>query len=137
MEPLSFTGIKTNRDAGSTLSATTPEAVAQTAGFVSGAVKGLPTDANGVQESTQGGRSPSIQLAIAALQHKLAQENPSVTLEAGLDPTGSHPNQVLLKLSDSVTRQVFYEYYVPAQQVVKMAQSGDSILPGTLMSEKA
>ncbi|MGC9127217.1 MAG: hypothetical protein ACP5GA_00610 [Acidithiobacillus sp.] len=137
MEPLSFTGIKTNRDAGSTLSAMTPEAVAQTAGFVSGAVKGLPTDAKGVQESTQGGRSRSIQLAIAALQHKLAQENPSVTLEAGLDPTGSHPNQVLLKLSDSVTRQVFYEYYVPAQQVVKMAQSGDSILPGTLMSEKA
>ncbi|AEK58125.1 hypothetical protein A5904_07175 [Acidithiobacillus caldus] len=60
-----------------------------------------------------------------------------MTLEAGLDPTGNHPNQVLLKLSDSVTKQVFYEYYVPAQQVVKMAQSGESILPGTLMSEKA
>jgi len=77
-----------------------------------------------------------VQQAIAALQNKVAQENPSVTLEAGLDPTGNHPHQVLLKLSDSVTKQVFYQYYIPAQQVVKMAQSGNSILPGALMSER-
>ncbi|MGK9451297.1 hypothetical protein ACSSZE_08575 [Acidithiobacillus caldus] len=137
MEPLSFTGIKTNPDAGSTISAMATGRPTQTAGSVSGAGSGTPADVNGAQASGDGGPKSSVQQAISALQHKLAQENPSVTLEAGLDPTGNHPNQVLLKLSDSVTKQVFYEYYVPAQQVVKMAQSGESILPGTLMSEKA
>ncbi|MBE7562867.1 hypothetical protein H7F10_07860 [Acidithiobacillus sp. HP-6] len=61
----------------------------------------------------------------------------SVTLQAGLDPDGTHPGQVLVKLSDKVTKQTFFEYYVPAEQVVKSAETVDALQPGSLMNTKA
>ncbi|PKY11285.1 hypothetical protein B1757_05535 [Acidithiobacillus marinus] len=61
----------------------------------------------------------------------------SVTLEAGLDPNGDHPGQVLIKLSDKVTKQIFFQYYVPAEQVVRSADSGEALNPGSLMRSKA
>ncbi|MBN2680545.1 MAG: hypothetical protein JXR24_09970 [Acidithiobacillaceae bacterium] len=60
-----------------------------------------------------------------------------MTLEAGLDPNGDHPGQVLIKLSDKVTKQTFFQYYVPAEQVVKSGESGDALNPGSLMRSKA
>ncbi|MBU2810450.1 hypothetical protein HF669_03460 [Acidithiobacillus thiooxidans] len=50
-----------------------------------------------------------VQQAIQKLQNNLPA-SASVTLEAGLDPDGTHPGQVLVKLSDKVTKQTFFEY---------------------------
>lgn len=77
-----------------------------------------------------------LQQAIQKLQDKIPA-SASVTLEAGLDPNGDHPGQVLIKLSDKVTKQTFFQYYVPAEQVVKSADSGDVLNPGSLMRSKA
>lgn len=77
-----------------------------------------------------------LQQAIQKLQDKIPA-SASVTLEAGLDPNGDHPGQVLIKLSDKVTKQTFFQYYVPAEQVVKSADSGDILNPGSLMRSKA
>lgn len=77
-----------------------------------------------------------VQQAIQKLQNNLPA-SASVTLEAGLDPDGTHPGQVLVKLSDKVTKQTFFEYYVPAEQVVKSAETGDALQPGSLMNTKA
>ncbi|MCE5388101.1 MAG: hypothetical protein K0041_05925 [Acidithiobacillus sp.] len=57
------------------------------------------------------------------------------TLEAGLDPNGQHPNQVLLQLSDKATKQVFFSYYVPADQVAKAAESENPV--GLILQNKA
>ncbi|WP_226852379.1 hypothetical protein [Acidithiobacillus thiooxidans] len=77
-----------------------------------------------------------VQQAIQKLQNNLPA-SASVTLQAGLDPDGTHPGQVLVKLSDKVTKQTFFEYYVPAEQVVKSAETGDALQPGSLMNTKA
>jgi hypothetical protein len=58
-------------------------------------------------------------------------------LEAGLDPNGDHPGQVLIMLSDKATKQIFFKYYVPVQQILKSAATGGGIPPGSLMNEKA
>ncbi|WP_253253728.1 hypothetical protein [Acidithiobacillus marinus] len=77
-----------------------------------------------------------LQKAIQKLQDKMPA-SASVTLEAGLDPNGDHPGQVLIKLSDKVTKQIFFQYYVPAEQVVRSADSGEALNPGSLMRSKA
>ncbi|NNM66095.1 MAG: hypothetical protein HKL99_16065 [Burkholderiales bacterium] len=67
-----------------------------------------------------------------------AQES-SVALTAGLDPSGTHPGQVLVQLKDNVTQQVFVHYYVPAERVAKAAAQGPTqgVPPGTLLKGKA
>ncbi len=77
-----------------------------------------------------------VQQAIQKLQNNLPA-SASVTLEAGLDPDGTHPGQVLVKLIDKGTKQTFFEYYIPAEQVVKSAETGDALQPGSLMNTKA
>lgn len=74
--------------------------------------------------------------AIKKLQQKIPASS-SITLEAGLDPNGNHPGQVLIMLSDKATKQIFFKYYVPVQQILKSAATAGTISPGSLMSEKA
>lgn len=81
----------------------------------------------------------NLRKAISALQGNLAQ-NSSIDLQAGLDPNGGHPGQVLVKLSDKVTKQVFFQYYAPPEQIVKSAQGsagGAALPPGSVVSSKA
>lgn len=80
----------------------------------------------------------NLRKAISALQENLAQKS-SIDLQAGLDPNGGHPGQVLVKLSDKVTKQVFFQYYAPPEQVVKSAQgtAGAVLPPGSVVSSKA
>jgi hypothetical protein len=84
---------------------------------------------------------PPATLAQAAdtLQKQVSQQAPSVALSAGLDPDGSHPGQLLVELKDKLTQQVFVRYYVPAEQVVKVAAQGadQPMTPGSLLQEKA
>ena len=80
--------------------------------------------------------SEQLNVAVKKLQQKIP-ESSSITLEAGLDPNGNHPGQVLIMLSDKATKQIFFKYYVPVQQLFKSAAMGDAIPPGGLMSEKA
>ena len=84
---------------------------------------------------------PPATLAQAAdtLQKQVSQQAPSVALTAGLDPNGGHPGQLLVELKDKQTQQVFVRYYVPSEQVVKVAaQSADQPMPpGSLLQEKA
>jgi len=86
------------------------------------------------QPSSQGSVD-QLQQSIQKLQDKVAKSQPSFSLEAGLDPNGNHPNQVLIKLSDTVTKQVFFSYYVPADQVTKAADSENPV--GLLLQSKA
>jgi len=81
----------------------------------------------------------NLQKAISTLQDQAAQ-NSSIDLQAGLDPNGGHPGQVLVKLSDKVTKQVFFQYYAPPDQLVKSAQGsagGAALPPGSVVSSKA
>lgn len=81
----------------------------------------------------------NLQKAISTLQDQVAQKS-SIDLQAGLDPNGGHPGQVLVKLSDKVTKQVFFQYYAPPDQVVKSAQGsadGAALPPGSVVSSKA
>ena len=80
-------------------------------------------------------KAAQVQQAVQKLQEKVATTQPSVTLEAGLDPNGEHPNQVLIQLSDKMTKQVFFSYYVPAEQVAKAAESENPV--GLLLQNKA
>lgn len=80
--------------------------------------------------------SEQLNVAVKKLQQKIP-ESSSITLEAGLDPNGNHPGQVLIMLSDKATKQIFFKYYVPVQQLFKSAAMGNAIPPGGLMSEKA
>lgn len=77
--------------------------------------------------------------AADALQKQVSQQAPSVALTAGLDPNGKHPGQLLVELKDKLTQQVFVRYYVPAEQVVKVAgqSAGQPMAPGSLLQEKA
>lgn len=79
----------------------------------------------------------ALQKAVQKINQQLEQNN-GVTLSAGLDTTGQHPGQVLVELSDKVTRQTFFKYYVPADQVVKAAHNpGASASTGTLINATA
>ncbi len=77
--------------------------------------------------------------AAETLQKQVSQQAPSVALTAGLDPSGGHPGQLLVELKDKQTQQVFVRYYVPSEQVVKVAQQGadQPMAPGSLLQEKA
>lgn len=114
---------------------------AATAGGMSAAVS-VSSSASGHLDG-EAANASSKTIAADTLQQaikKLPEQVPaasSVTLEAGLDPNGGHPGQVLIKLSDKVTKQTFYQYYVPAEQVVKSAESGTALNPGSLMHTKA
>jgi len=80
--------------------------------------------------------SEQLNVAVKKLQQNIP-ESSSITLEAGLDPNGNHPGQVLIMLSDKATKQIFFKYYVPVQQILKSAATGGGIPPGSLMNEKA
>jgi hypothetical protein len=77
--------------------------------------------------------------AAETLQKQVSQQAPSVALTAGLDPNGGHPGQLLVELKDKQTQQVFVRYYVPSEQVVKVAAQGadQPMAPGSLLQEKA
>jgi len=76
-----------------------------------------------------------VQQSIDRLKAKVESTQSTFTLEAGLDPNGQHPNQVLLELRDKVTKQVFFSYYVPAEQVAKAAESENPV--GLILQNKA
>ena len=80
--------------------------------------------------------SEQLNAAVKKLQQNIPKSS-SITLEAGLDPNGDHPGQVLIMLSDKATKQIFFKYYVPVQQILKSAATGGGIPPGSLMNEKA
>ncbi|WP_312262672.1 hypothetical protein [Candidatus Igneacidithiobacillus taiwanensis] len=85
--------------------------------------------------SAEATKHQDLQNSIHKLQDKIAEAHPSYLLEAGLDPNGGHPNQVLIQLSDKVTKQVFFSYYLPASQVAKAANSENPV--GLLLQNKA
>jgi len=77
--------------------------------------------------------------AVDKLNRQLAQ-NGAVKLTAGLDTGGSHPGQVLVELSDKLTQQVYFKYYVPATQVIQASEHadlGNNAKTGALLSAKA
>ncbi len=79
----------------------------------------------------------SLHKAVQKINQQLEQSS-GVTLSAGLDTSGEHPGQVLVELSDKATRQTFFKYYVPAQQVVQASQSlGTTGTAGALINAKA
>ena len=75
--------------------------------------------------------------ALKHLQDQVARNSSSITLRAGLNPNGDHPGQVLVELMDKATQQVFYQYYIPADQALQAAKSADRLTPGSLLSGKA
>jgi hypothetical protein len=94
----------------------------------------------------QGGASSQAAAQVSAQSlHKAVQKinqqlelSSGVTLSAGLDTSGEHPGQVLVELSDKSTRQTFFKYYVPAQQVVQASQGlGSAGASGALIDAKA
>ncbi|WP_308388909.1 hypothetical protein [Acidithiobacillus sp. AMEEHan] len=102
----------------------------------------MPTVPNSAGQANPSSSTPAadkkagqVQQAVQKLQEKVATTQPSITLEAGLDPNGEHPNQVLIQLSDKMTKQVFFSYYVPAEQVAKAAESENPV--GLLLQNKA
>ncbi|XTI73422.1 hypothetical protein ACQAYK_04715 [Acidithiobacillus sp. AC3] len=126
------------------ISAVQISSVAKEAGISSAPVAGAGTSSSTTSTpiaAPQEGHSSSpvsaeqLQQSIQKLQDKVAKSQSSFSLEAGLDPNGNHPNQVLIKLSDTVTKQVFFSYYVPADQVTKAADSENPM--GLLLQSKA
>lgn len=81
--------------------------------------------------------SQDLAQALQHLQERVAQNSSSITLRAGLNPNGDHPGQVLVELMDKVTQQVFYQYYIPADQALQAAKNADRLAPGSLLSGKA
>jgi hypothetical protein len=80
----------------------------------------------------------ALQQAVAKLNKQLEQQSAGITLSAGLDTSGQHPGQVLVELSDKQTKQTFYKYYLPPQNVIQAAdQSGGSSSAGVLLNTKA
>lgn len=75
--------------------------------------------------------------ALKHLQEQVAQNSSSITLRAGLNPNGDHPGQVLVELMDKATQQVFYQYYIPADQALQAAKNAGGLTPGSLLSGKA
>ncbi len=107
---------------------------------------GSTSSANSTNTSQPGAQQPqqpqttasALQKAVQKINQQLEQSS-GVTLSAGLDTSGQHPGQVLVELSDKVTRQTFFKYYVPASQVVKASENlGSSTgAQGALISAKA
>ena len=84
------------------------------------------------------GQEKALQQAVAKLNKQLEQQSAGITLSAGLDTSGQHPGQVLVELSDKQTKQTFYKYYLPPQNVIQAAdQSGGSSSAGVLLNTKA
>ena len=84
-------------------------------------------------------QAEALQKAVAKINQQLEQSS-GVTLSAGLDTSGEHPGQVLVELSDKQTKQTFYKYYLPPQNVIQAADTsglGGATLPGVLVSTKA
>ena len=103
---------------------------------VQSATAAIPKKSQASTATLQKVSSEQLNAAMKKLQQKIP-ESSSITLEAGLDPNGNHPGQVLIMLSDKATKQIFFKYYVPVQQLFKSAAMGNAIPPGGLMSEKA
>ena len=106
---------------------------AQAAGDgTSGGAANKGTQTNPVAAST-------LDQAMQTLQKAAEQQGASIAFSAGLDTEGGHPGQVLIELKDTVTKQVFYQRLVPAEQVVQAAQSAQEqgvVAPGALISGK-
>jgi hypothetical protein len=84
------------------------------------------------------GQEKALQQAVAKLNQQLEQQSAGITLSAGLDTSGAHPGQVLVELSDKQTKQTFYKYYLPPQNVIQAAdQAGGSSTAGVLLNTKA
>lgn len=82
----------------------------------------------------------ALEQATSVLQKQVSQQAPSVALTTGLNPDGMHPGQLLVELKDRITQQVFVRYYIPAEQLAKVAApGGDStvVAPGSLLQDKA
>ena len=111
------------------------------------ALSGVPTQPNAKAPATTPGslqgkgvssvQSQDMAQALQHLQDRVAQNSSSITLRAGLNPNGDHPGQVLVELLDKATQQVFYQYYIPADQALQAAKNADRLTPGTLLSGKA
>jgi hypothetical protein len=87
---------------------------------------------------TPSAQEKALQQAVAKLNQQLEQQSAGITLSAGLDTSGAHPGQVLVELSDKQTKQTFYKYYLPPQNVIQAAdQSGTSASAGVLLNTKA
>ncbi len=99
------------------------------------------TPAGGATPPASPGTAPAAKSAQAVdkAQKQISAQESSVALTAGLDPGGDHPGQVLVELKDNVTQQVFFDYYLPAEQVAKAATQGTTqgVPPGTLLKGKA
>ena len=123
-----------------------PAAAAQSAG-AGAAASGASSASGSGASQPQGGASVQASAQVSAESlHKAVQkinkqleQSGGVTLSAGLDTSGEHPGQVLVELADKSTRQTFFKYYVPAQQVVQASQSaGDTgAAAGALINAKA
>ena len=95
---------------------------------------GAPAGASAVPASQE----KALQQAVAKLNQQLEQQSAGITLSAGLDTSGAHPGQVLVELSDKQTKQTFYKYYLPPQNVIQAAdQAGGSSSAGVLLNTKA
>ncbi len=95
---------------------------------------GVPAGASGAPAAQE----KALQQAVAKLNKQLEQQSAGITLSAGLDTSGAHPGQVLVELSDKQTKQTFYKYYLPPQNVIQAAdQSGGSSSAGVLLNTKA
>ena len=119
---------------------------ASSAAPASGASTGASGSGSPVQSPQNPSPTPSSATVSASTLHQAVkkinqqlEQSSGVTLSAGLDTTGSHPGQVLVELSDKATRQTFFKYYVPAQQVVQASENlgSGSAAAGALISAKA
>ncbi|OIQ83339.1 hypothetical protein GALL_348560 [mine drainage metagenome] len=100
---------------------------------------GAPAAASGAPASgAPASQEKALQQAVAKLNKQLDQQSAGITLSAGLDTSGTHPGQVLVELSDKQTKQTFYKYYLPPQNVIQAAdQAGGSSTAGVLLNTKA
>ena len=100
---------------------------------------GAPASASGAPASgAPASQEKALQQAVAKLNQQLEQQSAGITLSAGLDTSGAHPGQVLVELSDKQTKQTFYKYYLPPQNVIQAAdQAGGSSTAGVLLNTKA
>ena len=100
---------------------------------------GAPAAASAAPASAApAGQEKALQQAVAKLNKQLEQQSAGITLSAGLDTSGAHPGQVLVALSDKQTKQTFYKYYLPPQNVIQAAdQAGGSSTAGVLLNTKA
>lgn len=95
------------------------------------------TAAQPAPQQVSASQADQVQKAVAKLNKQLEEQAAGVTLSAGLDTSGEHPGQVLVELSDKQTKQTFYKYYLPPQNVIQAADQGGAAQPGTLLSTKA